>query len=148
MRVEESNKQAVITFAVVVLASALGNLSQTGLNAMLVSVCDEFGIAEGVGQWLTTSYMLALGIVVPLSSYFMGRFRMKTLVMLSICIFFIGSLIDALALSFAALFVAILSRLCLMYSAPASKTKFRTLFTLFLAMSCHFLNLRRDSKPC
>lgn len=105
MRVEESNKQAVITFAVVVLASALGNLSQTGLNAMLVSVCDEFGIAEGVGQWLTTSYMLALGIVVPLSSYFMGRFRMKTLVMLSICIFFIGSLIDALALSFAALFV-------------------------------------------
>ncbi len=102
---EDSSKQAIVVFAIVVLASSLGNLSQTGLNSMLVSVCDEFDIAEGVGQWLSTSYMLALGVVVPLSSYFMGRFRMKILVMLSICIFFAGSLIDALALNFAALFV-------------------------------------------
>ncbi len=102
---ESARSQAIAVFAVTVLASSLGNLSQTGLNAMLVSVCEEFGVVEGVGQWLSTSYMLVLGIVVPLSSYFMGRFRLKSLIMLSICVFAAGSLIDALAPSFAALFV-------------------------------------------
>ncbi len=97
---KEDGRQAIGVFAVVVLASALGNLSQTGLNAMLTTVCGEFGIAEGVGQWLTTAYMLALGIVVPLSSYFMGRFRLKDLVMLSIVVFAAGALVAALAPSF------------------------------------------------
>lgn len=100
---QESGKQAIVTFAVVVLASALGNLSQTGLNAMLATVCGEFGIVEGVGQWLTTAYMLTLGIVVPLSSYFMGRFRLKDLVMLSIGVFALGALVAALAPSFGVL---------------------------------------------
>ena len=58
---ENEHRQTIVLFALVVLASSVGNLAQTGLNAMLSSVCAEFGIAEGVGQWLTTSYMLVLG---------------------------------------------------------------------------------------
>ena len=97
---EEGRRQAIVTFAVVVLASALGNLSQTGLNAMLSTVCGEFGIVEGVGQWLTTAYMLTLGIVVPLSSYFMGRFRLKDLTLLAIAVFAAGALVAAIAPNF------------------------------------------------
>lgn len=92
-------------FAVVVLSSALGNLSQTGLNAMLVTVCDELSITTGVGQWLTTAYMFVLGAVVPLASYLMGRFRLKDLTVLSIIIFIIGAGIAACATSFSVLLV-------------------------------------------
>ena len=88
---ENEHRQTIVLFALVVLASSVGNLAQTGLNAMLSSVCTEFGIAEGVGQWLTTSYMLVLGIVVPLSSYFMGRFRLKDLTLISIALFAMGA---------------------------------------------------------
>ena len=84
MIIREGKSWVYAIFAVVVLSSALGNLSQTGLNAMLVTVCEEFGISTGVGQWLTTVYMFVLGAVVPLSSYLMGRFRLKDLTLASI----------------------------------------------------------------
>ena len=107
---ENEHRQTIVLFALVVLASSVGNLAQTGLNAMLSSVCAEFGIAEGVGQWLTTSYMLVLGIVVPLSSYFMGRFRLKDLTLIAIALFAMGALVSAVAPSFAVLFLGRLAQ--------------------------------------
>ena len=107
---ENEHRQTIVLFALVVLASSVGNLAQTGLNAMLSSVCFEFGIAEGVGQWLTTSYMLVLGIVVPLSSYFMGRFRLKDLTLIAIALFAVGALVSAIAPSFAVLFLGRLAQ--------------------------------------
>lgn len=84
-------------FATVVFGSALGNLSQTGVNAMLVTMCVEFGIGAGVGQALTTTYMLVLGSVVPLSTYLMGRFRLKDLAVGAIALFSAGSAVCAFA---------------------------------------------------
>ncbi len=107
---KSEQRQAIALFAVVVLASSVGNLAQTGLNAMLSSICAEFGIVEGVGQWLTTSYMLVLGIVVPLSSYFMGRFRLKDLTMLAIALFAVGAFVSAAAPDFAVLFAGRLAQ--------------------------------------
>lgn len=107
---ENEHRQTIVLFALVVLASSVGNLAQTGLNAMLSSVCFEFGIAEGVGQWLTTSYMLVLGVVVPLSSYFMGRFRLKDLTLIAIALFAVGALVSAIAPSFAVLFLGRLAQ--------------------------------------
>lgn len=100
MLIKSGKSWTYAIFAVVVLSSALGNLSQTGLNAMLVTVCGELGIATGVGQWLTTAYMFGLGAVVPLASYLMGRFRMKDLTVLAISIFIAGAAIAAVASSF------------------------------------------------
>ena len=100
MIIREGKGWVYAIFAVVVLSSALGNLSQTGLNAMLVTVCEEFGISTGVGQWLTTVYMFVLGAVVPLSSYLMGRFRLKDLTLASIGIFIIGAFMAACAQGF------------------------------------------------
>ena len=107
---ENEHRQTIVLFALVVLASSVGNLAQTGLNAMLSSVCVEFGIAEGVGQWLTTSYMLVLGVVVPLSSYFMGRFRLKDLTLIAIALFAVGALVSAIAPSFGVLFLGRLAQ--------------------------------------
>ena len=95
MIIREGKSWVYAIFAVVVLSSALGNLSQTGLNAMLVTVCEELGISTGVGQWLTTVYMFVLGAVVPLSSYLMGRFRLKDLTLASIGIFVVGAFMAA-----------------------------------------------------
>lgn len=105
MRIKEGKRWVYAIFAVVVLGSALGNLSQTGLNAMLVTVCGEFGISTGFGQSLTTAYMFVLGAVVPLSAYFMGRFRLKDLSAGSVALFAAGSIVCACAGGFVSLFV-------------------------------------------
>ena len=104
MLIKEGKRWVYAIFAVVVLGSALVNLSQTGLNAMLVTVCDEFGIATSLGQSLTTSYMFVLGAVVPLSAYFMGRFRLKGLAAGSVALFAAGSVVCACAGGFFSLF--------------------------------------------
>ena len=57
-----SSKAMYGLFAIVVLGSALGNLSQTAVNAMLSEIMLEFDMSVDLGQWLTTSYMLVLGV--------------------------------------------------------------------------------------
>ncbi len=52
-------------FAIAVLACALGSLTQTVMNPMLDGVQADFGVEASVSQWLTTIYMLVLGITVP-----------------------------------------------------------------------------------
>ena len=87
-------------FTLVVLGSALGNLSQTGLNAMLPSTMVEFGVTVDVGQWLTTGYMLMLGVAVPLATYLMRKLDDRGYVLLCYGLFTAGSAIDIWAPEF------------------------------------------------
>lgn len=97
-------KRAVYTlFAIVVLGSALGGLSQTGVNAMMADIMADFGAGVELGQWLTTSYMLVLGITVPASTYLQRRFCTKTQVLLAFGLFVAGVVLDVAAPSFAVL---------------------------------------------
>ena len=64
-------------FAIVMLASAFGNLSQTAVNAMMPEIMGEFALDVSLGQWLTTSYMLVLGIAVPAATFLGKRFTTR-----------------------------------------------------------------------
>lgn len=92
-----SRKRVYALFALVTIGAALGNLSQTGLNAMLPAVMVEFGVMVDVGQWLTTGYMLVLGVAVPLATYLMRRLSDRGYLVLSFGVFAIGSLLDIIA---------------------------------------------------
>lgn len=87
-------------FAVVVLASASGNLSQTAVNAMLSDIMGDFGMAVDLGQWLTTSYMLVLGVTVPVATYLSRRFSVRQHVFIALSFFLAGVLADLLAPNF------------------------------------------------
>ena len=84
-------------FTIVVLITACGALSQTCMNAMLSGVEADFGVDANVGQWLTTSYMLMLGITVPSVTYLSKRFSIFQLVMAALALFFAASVIARLA---------------------------------------------------
>lgn len=92
-------------FAIVVLASASGNLSQTAVNAMLGDIMGEFALSVDLGQWLTTSYMLVLGVTVPVATFLSRRFSVRRHVFLALSFFLVGALADLLAPNFAVLLV-------------------------------------------
>ena len=97
-------RRTVFTFfALITLGSALGNLSQTGLNAMLPSVMGSFGIDVDVGQWLTTAYMLVLGIAVPIATFLTRRLSDRQYLQLGLGLFALGSLVDMVAPGFASM---------------------------------------------
>lgn len=93
-------------FAIVVITCALGSLTQTVMNSMLTSVCADFGIDAAVGQWVTTIYMLVMGITVPLVTFLNRRFSLKYLVFLALGFYFVGSVVGFFAPSFPILLVA------------------------------------------
>ena len=96
----QSRTSVYILFALVTLGAALGNLSQTGLNAMLATIMGEFGVEVDVGQWLTTGYMLTLGVAVPIATFLMRRLGDRSYLLLGFGVFAVGSLIDWLAPDF------------------------------------------------
>lgn len=95
-----AKRGAVALFAILVLGAATGNLSQTSLNAMLAPVIEDFGVGVDVGQWLTSIYMLALGIAVPLTTFLTKRMSMRAYTLMSLGLFVAGALVDAFAPAF------------------------------------------------
>ena len=96
----ESRAAVYGLFALVTVGAALGNLSQTGLNAMLPAVMADLGLDVDVGQWLTTGYMLVLGVAVPIATYLMRRLDDRGYLLLSFGLFVVGSLVDFVAPEF------------------------------------------------
>lgn len=89
--------QVYALFAIVMLAGAFGNLSQTAVNAMMPGILREFAVDVNLGQWLTTSYMLVLGVTVPVATFFSRRFSVKQHVLIALAFFFAGALLDCVA---------------------------------------------------
>ncbi|MEC4271698.1 MFS transporter [Adlercreutzia sp. R25] len=93
-------------FAIVVITCALGSLTQTVMNSMLAQVCADFAIDAAVGQWVTTVYMLVMGITVPVVTYLSKRFSLKRLVFLALGFYLAGSAVGFFSLSFPMLIAA------------------------------------------
>ena len=100
MTINDDKKWVMALFGVIVLGTALGNLSQTGLNAMMIAICDDFSIETSIGQWLTTAYMLVLGITVPLIAFLMSVFTSRNLTAFALTLFAGGCVVSALAPNF------------------------------------------------
>ncbi len=87
-------------FAIVVFACALGSLTQTVMNSMLEGVRSDFGVDASIGQWLTTIYMLALGITVPAVTFLSQRFSIRNVVFLALALLLAGGVVDVFAPTF------------------------------------------------
>lgn len=93
-------------FAIVTLTAALGALTQTSMNSMLGGVQATFGTPESVSQWLTTIYMLVIGITVPLVTHLARRYAVRTLIFVALAFMFVGAVIAALSPNFYVLLFA------------------------------------------
>ena len=87
-------------FVIVVLACALGSLTQTAMNSMLGGIEDSFGTDDATSQWLTTIYMLGIGMTVPVVSHLSRRFDMRSMVLISLGFSLVGGIVAVFAPSF------------------------------------------------
>ena len=94
---------AYTLFAIVVLATAIGSFTQTVMNSMLLGVQADFGVEASVSQWLTTIYMLVIGITVPVMTFLSQKYSFRNIVFIALGLFVLGSLIDFVAPNFAVL---------------------------------------------
>nr|WP_233193491.1 DHA2 family efflux MFS transporter permease subunit [Sporosarcina sp. P3] len=83
----------------------IGLFGETALNMALTNIMADFSINSATAQWLTTGYLLTLGILVPVSSLLIRWFTTKQLVIASLAFSIVGTIFAALAPSFAVLFI-------------------------------------------
>ncbi|MCR8842402.1 DHA2 family efflux MFS transporter permease subunit [Paenibacillus sp. SC116] len=83
----------------------MGMFSETALNIALRGLMIEFQISASTVQWLTTSYLLVLGILIPISGLLIKRFPTRNLFITGVCFSVIGLFIAATSSSFVILLI-------------------------------------------
>ena len=90
----------LITFGVLSIVGGLGNCSQTAVNALLNGISADMGVSVATSQWLTTGYILALGVFVPLAPFLTKRFSERVMILMALVSVALGSVVIVLVPNF------------------------------------------------
>jgi DHA2 family lincomycin resistance protein-like MFS transporter len=93
----------VLTISVLVFSAFVAFLSEMVVGVALPQIMDDLNITATTGQWLTTGYALTLAVIIPTTGYIMQRFQLRTIFIVSVGLFTLGTLIAAVAPGFALL---------------------------------------------
>ncbi len=94
------------TLLVMTLGMLASAINATTMNTLLTVIMDEFGVSPATVQWLTTSYMLCLGVITPLTGHLITRCHVRNLFCAGLAIFTTGALLGAVQHNFAVLVAA------------------------------------------
>lgn len=92
-----------LVLSVLVLGAFVIILNQTLLNTALPAFMTDFGITANSAQWVTTVFMLVNGIMIPTTAFLIQKFTTRTLFMTAMGLFSAGTILCALAPTFAVL---------------------------------------------
>ncbi|GBG94304.1 major facilitator superfamily transporter [Ligilactobacillus salitolerans] len=95
-----TNKNKTLMMAVLLAGAFTALLAETFLNNALPTIMDAFQVKQSTAQWLTTAYLLIVGLMIPLSAWIFESFNLKTNYIAMIVIFLCGSLLCVFAPNF------------------------------------------------
>ncbi|OUS75974.1 MFS transporter [Paenibacillus sp. MY03] len=98
------NTRAIM--ASLLICGFVGMFSETALNIAISNLMDVFQISAATAQWLTTGFLLTLGILMPMSGLLLQRFTTRQLFIGSLASSIVGTIIAALAVNFEMLMAA------------------------------------------
>lgn len=80
-----------------------GVVSETAMNVTFPTLMQQFGIGTATVQWVTTGYLLVLSLVITLSSYLKRNFTPRSLFLMAMGCFIIGTTLCFLSPTFSVL---------------------------------------------
>ncbi|MCC9089062.1 MULTISPECIES: DHA2 family efflux MFS transporter permease subunit [Bacillus] len=80
-------------------------LNQTLLNVAMPHLMTEFNVSATTIQWLTTGYMLVNGVLIPLSAFLITRFGQRSLFLVAMISFTLGTFICGIAPNFSTMLI-------------------------------------------
>jgi EmrB/QacA subfamily drug resistance transporter len=102
---EPLGREVWIVASVVTVGTIMSILDTTIVNVALDTLSRELHATLNTIQWVSTGYMLALAVVIPLTGWTSERFGAKTVWMTSVALFGLGSALCGLAWSSESLIV-------------------------------------------
>ena len=99
-------------FLCLVVSGISSSVLSTAMTTALPGVVEYFGISTSVGQWITSGYSLAMGMIMPLTAFLITRFPTKRLYLTGIGAFIAGLLVSIFAGDFALMMVGRVLQAC------------------------------------
>lgn len=99
----EFTAQSKFVVYLIMVSAFVAFLSETILTVALPTIMAELEITPATGQWLTTSYLLTMAIVIPMSGWVIQRFSTRVVFLAAMTLFALGALLAALAPGFGVL---------------------------------------------
>ncbi|MEH7009557.1 MDR family MFS transporter [Neobacillus niacini] len=88
---------------IMILGVFVAILNETLLNVALSKIMDDIGIAPSTAQWLSTGYLLVIGVLIPVTAFLIQRFTTRTLFLAAMGLFTVGTFVAAIAPGFTVL---------------------------------------------
>lgn len=107
--VNSMTKQKIRPLPIVIsimIGAFIGLFSETALNMAFTNIMTQFQIGHSTVQWLTTGYLLVLGILVPVTALLIQWFSTRQLFSASLLFSILGTLVAAVAPNFEILMLA------------------------------------------
>lgn len=95
-----TRQKRTLIFGNLIVSGIATSILSTAMTTALSSLVEDFGVSADIGQWATSGYSLAMGMVMPLTAFLITRFPTKKLYMTAIGGFIIGLLCSIFAGNF------------------------------------------------
>ncbi|MBK4120643.1 MDR family MFS transporter [Kocuria rhizophila] len=102
----QSAAGATKTIAVLLVAAFVVILNETVLNVALPHIMEDMSVSAATVQWVTTSFMLTMAVVIPTTGFLLQRFSTRAVFTLAMGSFALGTLLAAVTPSFGVLILA------------------------------------------
>ena len=100
---KEQKKTPYGIIAILFTGAFVAIFNQTLLNIALPEIMLDLGIDASTAQWLVTGYMLVNGILIPASAYLIQRYSNRSIFIVAMSLFALGTLLAAVAPIFSVL---------------------------------------------
>ena len=94
------SRTSIAIVAVMMVGSFVSILNQNLMTTAIPSLMVVFDVPSSTAQWLTTAFMLANGIMIPVTAFLLRRFSTRALFFLAMGLFGAGTALCAAAFSF------------------------------------------------
>ncbi|QHZ46408.1 MDR family MFS transporter [Bacillus sp. NSP9.1] len=94
---EHTKKGSIMIIAILIVGNFLALINETVMNVALPKIIDDFRISANTAQWLSTGYMLMIGIAVPVTAFLMQRFTTRQLFISAMVLFTAGTFLAGAA---------------------------------------------------
>lgn len=105
MSTKLNDKQRFLIFINLMITGIATSMLATAMTTALPPVVEYFGISTTTGQWMTSGYSLAMGIVMPLTAFLVKKVPTRKLYISAIVSFIIGEFASIFAPGFGIMMV-------------------------------------------
>lgn len=105
-------KQRTWIFINIIITVIASTIMSTAITTALPTMIAEFNVSVTTGQWLTSGYALAMGIVMPLTAFLITQFPTKKLYLFAVGLFILGLVVAVLAPNFVVLMLGRILQAC------------------------------------